>query len=288
MKASCIPAFLLFTACFFCCQSGVAQKKKEKPIDSTLEANSEKWKVKPHKGMFGKAKPEIGPYITIDVEKLDSPVLRKRTKEGSYSEAVVISSEGWDWDFSKYETIEKRKAYRMLVAKEADTTELLFSAYRVSKEKNLTFLGDLMSKNDEGKNQVLAFKLNISGIMATPYDSIPWRFFMEDSFSKKREMPPFEITRISRWYLITGNDSLYTEPIMHQTGSPGDKYFWEWQRGIFVSNSKGNRIAALKFGQVGDLSNPFYTWIRRDLEIAQQHAIASLVALLIGVMSSQL
>lgn len=278
-------SILLFAACFFCWQTGFAQKKKEKPIDSTLEVNSEKWKVKLRKGFS--IRPKFGPYTTADLEKLDSPALRKRTKDGSYSDAT-ITSEGWDWDFSKYETVEKRKAYRMLVVKEADTAELLFSVYRVSKEKNLTFFGELMSKNDEGKYQVLAYKLNISGIMTTPYNSIPWRFFMEDSFSKKGESPTNEITRISRWYLITGNDSLYTKPIMHQIGSPGDKYFWEWQWGIFVSNAKGNRIAALKFGAAGDLSNPFNVWIRKDIDAAQQHGIASLFTLLMVAKNSQL
>jgi hypothetical protein len=68
-------------------------------------------------------------------------------------------------------------------------------------------------------------------------------------------------------------------------GSPGNKFFLEWQTGIFVNNTKGKHIAALKFGTPGDLSNPFYTWIRNDIDKSQQHAIASVFALLIAAKS---
>ena len=103
MKTNCITTSF-FAALLFYSSHAFCQKNKSKPLDSALEANSEKWKVKLHKGMFGMANPEFGPFST-DFEKLDSTVLRKRTKEGSYSGAS-ISSDSWDWDFSKYETVE--------------------------------------------------------------------------------------------------------------------------------------------------------------------------------------
>jgi hypothetical protein len=275
---------VLFFSLLLCSYPLLAQKNKAKPIDSTLEANSEKWKVKLHKGMFGMAKPEFGPYVTTDIEKLDSPVLSKRTKEGSYSGAS-ITSEGWDWDFSKYQMVEKKKAFRMLVSKDADTTEVLFSVYSVSHDKQLTFFGDLMSKDDEGKNLILGYKKNISGIMAAKINSVPWRFFIEDSFSRSETAAGNfnDSKRMTRWYIITEDDSLFTEPIMQQVGKPGEKYSWEWQKGIFVNDARNERIAALKFGAVGDLSNPFYAWIRKDLLPAKQDAIASLFALLMTV-----
>ena len=124
---------LFIAAFFFCCHTAFPQKNKEK-LDSALEANTERWKVKQHRGLFGMAKPEFGPFVTLDAEKLDSTVIKKRTKDSSWS-GVSISSEGWDWDISKFKTFEKKKFYRMLVTKEADTAELLFSIYSVSKEK---------------------------------------------------------------------------------------------------------------------------------------------------------
>src|SRR4030095_16972994 len=152
MKMILTTAFLFSAALLFFNKVSRCQKNKQKPIDSALEANSEKWKVKLQRPMFGMGKPEFGPYTTIDLEKLDSPVLRTKTKDGSYTGASYDLGGGWDWDFSKYQTVQKRKAYNMLVGGGPDTAELLFSIYSISKEKSLTFLGELMSKNDEGKN----------------------------------------------------------------------------------------------------------------------------------------
>ena len=277
MKPAHTHIILLITIFLLHSHSVLSQKNKTQPLDSALEANSEKWKVKLHKG-FGKGRPEFGPFYTIEIKKLDSPVFRKTTKEGSYTGATITNS-SWDWDFSKYEKVENKKVYRMTVGNGADTAEMIFSFYRISHDKQLTFFGELMSKDDEGKNMTLSYKKDISGIIASGIDSMPCRFFVEDTLS--RDEGPLGSTAMTRAYLIRGNDSLYTEPIMQQIGKPGGKYFWEWQKGVFVNNGNGNRIAALKFGTAGDLSNPFYVWIRKDIEPAYQHAIASLFALLI-------
>ncbi len=272
----------LLAVLILCSHSICAQKNKSRPLDSTLEANSEKWKVKLHKG-FGRAKPEFGPYATTEIKKLDSPVFRKRTKEGSYSGAI-ISSASWDWEFSKYKMFEKKTAFSMMVAKDADTSEMLFSIYSVSHSKELSFFGEIMNKNEEGKNATLSYKNNISGLLAPGLDSTRWRFFMEDTFSRNEGSSSFAgPSTFTRSYIITGSDSLFTEPIINHLGKPGSKYSWEWQEGVFVRNAKGERIAALKFGAAGDLSNPFYVWIRKDLDPTYQHAIASLFALLMMV-----
>ena len=279
-----VTAVVLFSAMLITYPS-FCQKNKQKPIDTALEAHSERWKVKLHRGMFGMGKPEFGPYATIDLNKLDSPVLRKKTKEGSFMGASYDLGQGWDWDFSKYETVEKRKAYNMLVASESDTAELLFSIYRISHEKNLTFFGELMSKDDDGKNATLGYKTNISGIISPGNDSLPWRFFIEDSFGRRESATFANVTRITRFFLITPDDSLFTEPILSTVGLPGSKFSWETQAGVLVKSGKGESLAAVKFGTPGDLSNPFYAWIRNDLEKSRQLAIASVFALLISARS---
>ena len=287
MKIIPTTVILLSSTLLLCSKNSFCQKNKQNAIDTGLEAHSEKWKVKLHRPMFGMGKPEFGPFTTIDVDKLDSPVLRKKIKEGSYTEASYDLSGGWDWDFSKYQTVQERKAYRMLVTGESDTTELLFSIYSISKEKNLTFFGELMSKNDEGKNLTLGYKIDISGIGTTNYDSLPWRFFLEDSFGRQQEPGPYGTTRFTSGYIITADDSLFTEPLLNQIGSRDSKFFAEWQTGIFVNSTKDNHIAAVKFGTPGDLSNPFYAWIRNDIPKSQQHAIASVFALLISAKTKQ-
>jgi len=276
---------ILFTiALLFSNNPSFCQKNKQKPIDTVLEAHSERWKIKLHRGMFGMAKPEFGPFSTIDLNKVDSPVLRKKKKEGSSMEASYSSGEGWDWDFSKYQTVEKRKAYNMLVGWGSDTAELLFSIDQVSHEKNLTFFGELMSKDDEGKNRILGYKTNVSGVGITSSDSLPWRFFIQDSFGTKEDVAP-GVPRSTSFFLITQTDSLFTEPILSTIGLPGSKFSWERQTGVLVKTAKGEKLAALKFGTPGDLSNVSYAWIRNDLQKSQQHAIASVLALLISAKS---
>ena len=60
---------------------GISQFKGNMHLDSALQANSEKWKVKANRKMFGLASPAFGPYETVRSEKLDSPVIRKQIKE---------------------------------------------------------------------------------------------------------------------------------------------------------------------------------------------------------------
>ena len=48
--------------------------------DSLLLAHSEQWTAKPNKGLFGLSKPQFGPYTTTAVIKLDSPVIKQKTK----------------------------------------------------------------------------------------------------------------------------------------------------------------------------------------------------------------
>lgn len=279
MKTNCITLIFLGALLLFCRHVALSQKNKGKPIDSALEANSEKWKVQLNKG-FGLGKPEFGPYTTSGVGKTDSPVLKKRTKTDSHLGLTsAIYGLGWDWDFSKYETVEKAKAYRGIVAKETDTAQLLFSIYRISEEKTPTFLGELVNNNG---GTTLGFKTNLSGIIATSYDTILWRFLIVDTLGRKE--PNAFRTRNTYGYLMAGIDSLYAEPIMSQYAEPA---IWRQgstdgqpQIGVFVNNTKGDHLAALKFGTQGNLTDPFVVWIRKDTEPVKQHVIASFFSLM--------
>jgi ribosomal protein L19 len=281
MKNTVLIPYMLTAVFFFCSTISFSQKNKEKPLDSALEANSEKWKVKQHRPLFGIAKPSFGTYITIDAIKLDSPVIRRKTKDGSATE-ISFSSQGWDLDISKFQTLEKKKIYMLKMATGTDTMEVMFAVHAISKEKSQTFAGKLLSKNDEGKDEILAYKKIISGIITTRLDSAYSKFYLEDYLSTTQTAERFsEKPSITQGYILTGTDSLFTEPIMHAVGKPSDKYFFEWQRGIFINSTNDVRIAALKFT---DGQSPFYIWIRKDIEAHVQQSIAAFFSILIGTM----
>ncbi|MEO6221443.1 MAG: hypothetical protein ABIO81_13505 [Ginsengibacter sp.] len=79
--------------------------------------------------------------------------------------------------------------------------------------------------------------------------------------------------------ILVKDDSLFTEPVMHTFADPKGKFFIEWQKGIFMNDIKGTHIVALRFGN----DQPFYIWIRKDLNPVYQHAIAARFAVIIGV-----
>src|SRR5205809_2706370 len=243
MKTNIIPLFF-FVALLFSCSHIYSQKKKLQGFDSALEANSEEWKVNMHT-FTGKrmGKLEFGPYTTLGIEK-----------------------------------VEKEEDYRMLLATTTDTAKLLFSVSRFWHGKKSTFADRLLSSNfalfgREG-DLTLAYGFKISGLVATENDSIPSRFFMEDSISE------FEV-RFSHWHLVTVNDSLYTEPFMMKFGKTGS-IFYNWWTGVYVNNTAGVHIAALKFEE----SNPYIVWISKDIDSTQQHMIASLFSLMMVVRSN--
>ncbi len=261
-----------------CGQSAFSQKNKEKPLDSTLEANSEKWKVIQHSKLFEIAKPEFGPYTTLVAEKLDSPVVRKKSTDGSGG-SVSISSEGWDWDISKFKTVEKKKFYRMAIGTGQDTIELEFYIRSVSTEKKQTFLGKMVSKNDEGKDATLGYQKNVEGVVFTAPDSTFCRFFIEDYLSTRQitRDNPGKGEPITRGYILIKDDSLFTEPVMKTIGNPHAKFFFmQWQTGIFINNTKEKHIAVLMFAE------PFFVRIRMDMDPKYKHAIAALFAVIAG------
>ena len=129
--------------------------------------------------MFGLSKPEFGNFTTLDVVKINSPVIKKKTKDSSALD-YEISGEGADIDQSKFLTIEKTKAYKLRLATDADTTEAVFSISSVSKEKRQTLLGKMLGRNDEGKDRLLSYTRDVPGIIKTGIDSVQWEFFIEN------------------------------------------------------------------------------------------------------------
>lgn len=230
-------------------------------------AHSDKWKVKSNKGLFGLAKPDFGPYNTLEVVKVNSPVIKKKTKDSSYAGAE-ISREGTDMDFSKFLTIEKSKIYKLSLGTASNTTEAVFTISSVSHEKRQTFLSKMLSKNDEGKDEVLDYNRDVQGIITTGIDSSQWKFFIHNFVSGGRQtashLSPF--ASLSDGYLKNVQDSLDMQ------------IYSSLSADIVLVNQKGEHLAALAFKQ----KHPDI-WIRNDIDQSYQLAIAALFAVIVSI-----
>ncbi|MEP7254025.1 MAG: hypothetical protein ABI683_16640 [Ginsengibacter sp.] len=175
--------------------------------DSMMRANSEEWKVLPKKGLFGLSKPIFGNYITKEVSRLDSPIIRKRSRDSS-SFDLEISGSGNDIDNSKYVTIQKTKWYKLLLVTDSTITNAVFSIASISKEKRQTFLGKMLSKNDEGKNETLSYMRDVPGFIFTGDSSVPWEFLINNftSGSGQNAGPFTGAASISSGYLRNDTD----------------------------------------------------------------------------------
>lgn len=235
-----------------CCATGFSQANQE----DVLLANSVKWKIQQKKGLFGLSKPVFGDYTTLDIAKLDSGWLTKKIKDSSSLSFETSGPEGSDWDQSKFLTIKKNRVFKLRVASKTDTTKAIFSIASESKEKRQTFLGKILSKNDEGKNEDLSFHRDIPGIIITGDKDIQWQFFIGN----------FSGNYISSGYLKNEKDSFNM------------KMYSSFNADLVLVNGEGAYLAALKFQE-----KPFYMWIRNDLTPSCRNAIAALFAVMIGI-----
>ncbi|HNP21334.1 MAG TPA: hypothetical protein PKM63_09545 [Panacibacter sp.] len=235
--------------------------------DSLLLAHSEQWTAKPNKGLFGLSKPQFGPYTTTAVIKLDSPVIKQKTKDSSFI-GFESSTDGTDFDQSKYLTIKKSKFYKLSLSKENANADAVFAIASESQEKRQTLFGKLLSKNDEGKDEVLNYKRDIPGIIQTENDSVHWKFMLQDftSGGQPTAYMPYPVASISGGYLKNNEDSLAMQ------------LYSSFAADLVLINNKGEHVAALAFKQ----KKPDM-WIRNDISESYQQAIATMFAVIISI-----
>ncbi|MEP6464869.1 MAG: hypothetical protein ABJB05_01125 [Parafilimonas sp.] len=236
--------------------------------DSAMLANSERWQVKLNKGLFGLSKPDFGPYKTIEVIKLDSAVIKKKTKDSASFDAEFFGSGSSDFDQSKYMTIEKKKFYQLSLGATSGATKATFAIASVSHEKRQTVLGKIMSKDDEGKNEDLSYKRDIYGVIIKESDSIQWNFFIKDfdAGSGQSGTPFFIAPSITGAWLKHDDDSIYV------------KTYSSFGADILLVNQKGAHVAALAFKQKHS-----GVWIRNDIDASYQKIIAAFFAVFIAI-----
>jgi len=239
------------------------------PVFSQLNLDSaqgaETWKVKKNKGIFGLAKPDFGPYRTINITKLDSAVHRKKIKDPEGATASVSGSEGFD--ITKQQTIEKQKWFKLLLGSQTDTTAAVFVIASTSLERKQTLIGKMLSKNDESSGAVLNYSRDVSGTISAENDSTNWEFLIT-TFTSGGRQTEMQIPHasIGAVYLKNGSDSVYTK-----TGG--------WQSAnVALYTSDGQALATLEF-----TGNTASIWMRKDATPSYQRAVAGLFAVIIAI-----
>jgi hypothetical protein len=76
-------------------------------------------------------------------------------------------------------TITKNRVYKLQSGNDENATQALFSVASESKEKRQTFLGKMVSKSDEGKDEVLSYTRTISGIIRRNNSATMWEFNLD-------------------------------------------------------------------------------------------------------------
>lgn len=272
---------------------GISQKNVLS--DSILEANSEKWKIKENNKMFGGIhKPEFGPYIIPVAEKLDSPVIKRKTRGGAEFDlklgydAEMETGRGADLDVNKKVTTEKTKYYHLQLVNGVDTTESLFSVLFISTEQRQTLLGKMLSNKDEGKDKLLSYSVDINGIILTNEETITWKFFYSSTNNGNISASIGATTSNIFGYLKGNNDSFYIHPIIDSSiisykelfSSKRDTIKTYQRKGIVLLDQNGKQVATLEFNGPDQKR---YLWIRKDIESTLLRAVSTYMAVIIAI-----
>lgn len=254
----CMAVCFLHGACFSLSQAN----------NDSLFSKTETWAVKQNKGLFGLAKPSFGSYTTVDISKIDSAGFKRKRKDSSY-ESIDISDEGFDVDYSKIMVIEKTKFYEIILADGTDTMKAGFAVETTTHEKKQTYLGKVISKDDEGKDEVLDKNRNIAGEVVLDNYNYRWRFFIKDLFNFQ--------TQVSFTFLPV--------PILSGGVLKNEIDSFDIQNssaGIIDVEANNESLATLSFRK----KHPEMR-IRNDINKPLQQAIATVFAVIIAIKNYQ-
>ncbi len=230
--------------------------------DSVMIANSEKWNINYKKGIFTLSQPGNAQTFTMNLIKIDSGFAKHKKKDSADIE--FSGSEGLDQ--SKYMTITKKRFYKLQSGNDENSTQAVFSADAESKEKRQTFLGKMISKNDEGKDEVLSNTTTISGIIWRNNNISKWQFALDNlNNAQANQGLPFILKIPVSGFIKDGKDSLFFQPSSFNADA-------------VLVNTNGDHVAAVKFRK-----KPFIIWARKDIDNSLQDAIAALFAIMIGM-----
>jgi hypothetical protein len=164
-------------------------------------------------------------------------------------------------------TIKKSRLYKLQAGTDENSTDGLFAVADEAKQKRQTFLGKVLSKNDEGKNEVLSDTTTISGTIKRNNAATVWTFSLDNLSSNNMGnlQLPFITLPPPQGFLKSEKDSLFLERPSFKADA-------------VLININGDHIGAVKFKK-----RPFTIWVRKDIDNSLQDAIAVLFGVMIGM-----
>ena len=282
------------------CPEAFSQKNKTSPWDTALQANSEKWKVVVHQKMFGDAsKVEFGPFSTISIEKLDSPIHKTKTKEGAEFnldldyDPGMEGRHGVDPGLTRKIITQRSKYYRILLTSGVDTTESLCSLISISKEERQTVGGAALKTlfhghydSDESGGGMLGYVEVVTGFIVTPQNDIPHKFSFTMGRGDNNGVPPGSFQpKFSSYvggYLNYNDDSIQITPVISTIVTKLFKKYdtLYFQEGFDLVNRKGEHLAAYQLTGM-DKKSP-YVWLQKDLNNSDRDVIAAFLSIVIA------
>ena len=255
----------IFIACIILLNIFVVKTFSQSLEDSVMIANCEKWNVVYKKGMLTLSQPGSAQAFTMNLSKLDSGKIKQKRKDSADIE--FSGSDGFDQ--SKYMTIKKSRVYKLQAGTDENSTAALFVVTNESKQKKQTFLGKVMSKNDEGKDEVLSSKSAIYGTIKRNNLATVWKFSLENLSANDMgngELP-FIILSPPQGFLTSEKDSLFLERASFKADA-------------VLVNADGHHVGAVKFRK-----KPFLIWVQKDMDNSLQDAVAVLFGVMIAKQS---
>ena len=226
--------------------------------DSMMIANCEKWDIVYKNGMLTLSQPGSAQVFTMNLSKLDSGKTKQKRKNSVYME---YSGSG-GLDGSKYMTITRNRVYKLQMGTDTNATAALFVVTNESNEKRQTFLGKLMSKNEEEENEVLSSNSTLYGTIKRNNLATAWKFSLANLWANSMRYgePPFP----PEGFLTSEKDSLSFERASFKADA-------------VLVNAEGHHVGAVKFRK-----KPFTIWVQKDMENSLQDAVTVLFGVMIA------
>jgi hypothetical protein len=222
-----------------------------------LKTDGLSWEVDRKSNLAGFGMPSFGPYTTLDAGKLDTAVIRSKTKKRVGETEVGISTDGLIFDQFKTVDFSQNTFCFLWLGSGQDTTKAAFSIGIRSRETSRTFLSDLLSKDDEfTPSGSSMYRRNINGVIRT--DSLSWEFVLQNYQTDGS---------ISGGYLLQGGN-YYPLKITRQGAH---------RKGVIVATKEGEYLASLEYS----LSSTQMR-IRKSIDPHTANAIATLYAVLMS------